>query len=186
MRNILFLISIFSFISVNLFSQGELKQGNPFITNYYSKDYKGHAQNWAITQDSRGVMYFGNGDKGVMEFDGENFGFIPVANNSTVLSLDIDKNDKIYVGAVGEFGYIEADSIGQLVYKSYLDKINPADKNFTDVWATLCTTEGVYFFTKNVIFFINDNKVKTWYPKTSSFFLAYLVKSRLYVLETGY
>ena len=51
-------------------SQNEI--GNPFITNYFAKDYKGHAQNWSITQDERGIMYIGNGD-GILVFDGQNW-----------------------------------------------------------------------------------------------------------------
>ena len=32
--------------------------GNPFIRNYSIKEYKGNNQNWHITKDLRGIMYF--------------------------------------------------------------------------------------------------------------------------------
>ncbi|MBU8892766.1 MAG: response regulator [Bacteroidales bacterium] len=175
-----------SIISFNLFSQNNSEQGNPFITNYSPRDYKGSGQNWAIVQDSRGVMYFGNGDKGIMQFDGENFRFSRIPNNSTVRSLAIDKNDRIYIGGIGEIGYLQSDSSGKLKYISYLDKLDEKDKKFSDVWATFNTSDGTYFYTDNIIFFINDNEVKTWYPKNSSFFLAYMANNELYVHESGY
>ena len=34
--------------------------GAPFIRNYPPDEYGAHNQNWAIVQDKRGVMYFGN------------------------------------------------------------------------------------------------------------------------------
>jgi hypothetical protein len=43
--------------------------GIPFIQNYAPKDYHADSQNWAIVQDRRGIMYFGNSD-GVLEYDG--------------------------------------------------------------------------------------------------------------------
>ena len=34
--------------------------GFPFIQNFSARDYNAHQQNWAVVQDPRGVMYFGN------------------------------------------------------------------------------------------------------------------------------
>jgi len=49
-----------------------LAQGSFFIRNYPPDEYGAHNQNWAILQDSRGVMYFGNSD-GALEYDGESW-----------------------------------------------------------------------------------------------------------------
>jgi len=53
--------------------------GLPFIRNYSPKEYGAHAQNWTIAQDSRGVMYFGNGI-GVVEYDGVSWRLIQFPN----------------------------------------------------------------------------------------------------------
>lgn len=42
---------------------------SPIVRNYSVSDYNAGIQNWAIAQDERGVMYFGN-NSGLLEFDG--------------------------------------------------------------------------------------------------------------------
>ena len=67
-----FIIGNLLFIS-QLIAQHNNVQGNSFIQNYNDKNYKTpENQTWAIIQDQRGVMYFGNND-GLLEFDGTNF-----------------------------------------------------------------------------------------------------------------
>ena len=41
--------------------QNNGENGYPLITNYSPKEYEAQQQNWAIIQDDRGIMYFGNG-----------------------------------------------------------------------------------------------------------------------------
>lgn len=41
----------------------------PHVINIDRVQYKGDSKNWAVSQDERGVMYFGN-DGGLLEFDG--------------------------------------------------------------------------------------------------------------------
>lgn len=42
---------------------------SPIVRSYSVSDYNVGIQNWAIAQDERGVMYFGN-NSGLLEFDG--------------------------------------------------------------------------------------------------------------------
>lgn len=42
---------------------------SPIVRSYSVSDYNAGIQNWAIAQDERGVMYFGN-NSGLLEFDG--------------------------------------------------------------------------------------------------------------------
>ena len=37
--------------------------GTPFIKNYKPNDFGASTENWAVAQDKRGVMYFGNAKK---------------------------------------------------------------------------------------------------------------------------
>ena len=53
-------------ISFNTFG---ITNGTTFIKNYSEKEYNAHAQNFYITQDKRGLMYFAN-NEGVLYFDG--------------------------------------------------------------------------------------------------------------------
>ena len=96
--------------SFSLFAQSQF--GAPFIQNYDDKNFNtSEKQIWAILQDNRGVMYFGN-NYGVLEFNGAEWSLIAQPSNKTVIrSLYIDIEGVIYVGAQNEFGYINTKII---------------------------------------------------------------------------
>ena len=147
------MIIAFFLLITNLQAQHLNERGGPFIHNYKPSDYGGSAQNWAVLQDKRGVMYFGSSaGLGVLEFDGKYWRTIPMPNHSTVRSLAMDENGTIYVGAVGEFGYLAVDNTGKSTYVSLSDRLSEQEKNFKHVWGTQVTTHGVYFQTREKIF----------------------------------
>lgn len=169
----LFLIPVF------LFSQKP--EGIPFIRNYSPKESGTATDNWAIAQDQRGIMYFGNA-AGVLEYDGTTWKLIPVSNNSIVRSLAIDADGIVYVGAVGEFGFLSPDEKGVLSYHSLLDKLPEEEQNFADVWKTYVTPQGVYFQTFTKLIRVSKKDVKIWKPE-KSFHFSFLVKNEFYINE---
>src|SRR3954470_17243544 len=88
-----------------VFTYSQKPEGIPFIKNYTPNEYGASTDNWSAIQDQRGVLYFGNA-VGVLQYDGLKWETIPVSNNSIVRSLAIDSNGTIYVGAVGELGFL--------------------------------------------------------------------------------
>ncbi|MFQ5651342.1 MAG: GAF domain-containing protein [bacterium] len=125
--------------------------GLPFITNFSPKEYNAGNNNWAIVQDDRGVMYFGN-NSGVLEYDGASWRLIRLPNKSTARSLARAEDGTIYVGGVGDFGFLAPDGRGQMQCVSLREQA-PADaRQFADVWMTHVTAEGVYFLTDRRIF----------------------------------
>ncbi|MDD5507648.1 MAG: ATP-binding protein [Bacteroidales bacterium] len=125
--------------------------GNPFIKNLGTDIYHAHSQNFAIAQDSRGIMYFGN-FSGILEFDGEQWRLIPTANISMVSSLSCTRDGIIYAGARGEIGYLSPDPRGNLLFVSLSQLIPDRYRNFLDVHGTFATPSGVYFVTEQYIF----------------------------------
>jgi hypothetical protein len=98
--------------SLNAISQNE--RGILPIYNYTPKDYNALPQNWAINQDSRGVIYIAN-NQGLLEFNGkltngEAWKLFKVDNSTNIRSIDIDDRGYIYVGADNEFGYFAPDT----------------------------------------------------------------------------
>ncbi|MCS6821798.1 MAG: SpoIIE family protein phosphatase [Microscillaceae bacterium] len=164
-----------------LLAQDEL--GKPFLHNYPRKEYNAASQNWAIVQNSKGILYVGN-DDGLLEFDGTTWRLIEIPNHSAVRSLAIDKNDRVYVGASSEIGYLAPNEIGKLQYVSLLEKIPAQNRDFADTWATHLTPQGdVFFQADNYIFqFQANGKLKIFYPEANnSFFLSFWVNSKLWV-----
>ena len=156
------IIAAIFLISISLFSQAQKlnENGAPFIRNYTPKEYGQELQNWATVQDNRGVMYFAN-NNGVLEFDGKNWKLITISNNSFVLSLAVDDNGTVYVGATGEFGYLASDETGMLKYISLTNYLSDADKKFVEIWKTFSTTNGVYFLARDKIFHWNNDTITT-------------------------
>jgi len=119
--------------------------GKPFIRSFASgEDYEAHAQNWAVVQDPRGVMYFGNTD-GVLEYDGHSFRLIPLANGSIARSLAVAEDGTVYVGGVGELGFLGRTDSGELQFESLLEHVPEARRGFADVWRTLAYHGGAVF-----------------------------------------
>lgn len=151
---------------------------------YCIKDYNAAPQNWAIAQDQRGVMYFGN-SVGVLEFDGENWKLFRVSNHSTVRSLGVDKNGVIYVGAFGEMGYMQPDSKGEMKYTSLMPFIDKKYTDFKEVWDIYCFGDTVFFYSDNYLFRYYNGKFKYWESKTKSFYLSFAVNNEYLVQEKG-
>ena len=135
--------------------------GLPFIQNFTPENYNAHGQNWGAVQDSLGILYFANGE-GVLSFDGINWEIIALPSQGHAKSIAIDKTNKIYVGASGEFGYLEPDEIGALKYISLSDQLPTKFKDFTTVWQIRATIDGIYFQSNERIFRWRDNHFKVW------------------------
>ena len=182
---IIFIVYCYNPLSASLYPES----GKPFITNYGANQYHGYFANWAIVQNHQGIMYFGNGNDngnghGILEYDGISWNLIPIPNRSTVRSLAISNqgDDRIYVGAVDDFGYLEPDSTGQLRYVSLLEFVDEQDRNFGDVWETHFTKHGVYFVTHTRLFCWSNDQIKVWRPKTR-FHLSAVIRDTLYVRQ---
>lgn len=128
-------------------------------------------------------MYFGNAE-GILEYDGNIWRLIPVSNNSVVRSIAVDSSGIIYVGAVGEFGFLSPNEKGLMTYHSLVNKLPLDEQDFRDVWKTYVTADGIYFQTFSKLIRIKKNTVKIWKPETS-FHFSYFVRNKFYINEKG-
>ncbi len=158
--------------------------GLPAIHNFDPRDYGAAAQNWSLAQDRQGVIYVGNLEGVVLAFDGAHWQRITVPNRAAVRSLALAADGRIYVGTVGNLGYLQSDASGQLVFVSLLDKVPSADRDFTDVWSIRATTDGVFFTTATRLFRYHDGVITAFKPETS-FHLSFMVDDALYISETN-
>jgi len=157
--------------------------GIPYLRNFTPKEYGADVQNWAIVQDQRGVMYFGN-NSGVLEYDGVSWRLIPTANRSAVRSLAIGEDGKIYVGTQGEIGYLSPDFIGRLQYVSLRDSVPAEYRDFADIAKIYATAAGVYFQALDRFFRWSNRRMRVWKPATP-FHLSFVVRDRFYIRQPG-
>ncbi|TLX70587.1 hypothetical protein E9993_22005 [Labilibacter sediminis] len=178
-KKVLILATIWLTFIFNTFSQN-FNIGIPSIVNYTRNDYNEAAQNWSITQDSSGVMYFAN-DWGVLEFDGISWNKYGLKRGVIARSVLAGKNGVIWVGGANEFGYLFPKQNGKLSYRSLSDSLDDNLENFGGVWSIIETTNGVYFQSKKSIFLYNDS-VKQIY-KSDDLNRACQVKDEIFVNE---
>jgi serine phosphatase RsbU (regulator of sigma subunit) len=165
------------------YSTARHETGRPFIRNYDPKEYGAAFNYWAIAQDQRGVMYFGNWN-GVLEYDGVSWRLISTPNKSGVRSLAIEANNRIYVGAVGDLGYLAPDSLGNMHFVSLLDHVAPENREFNEVWYSYATSQGVYFRTDKILLRWANQRMQTWKPATA-FSGLFVVRDRVYIQQWG-
>ncbi len=185
MKNLLLMFICLCFFDVSTKAQHYTEMGSQAVINYTPKEYNANPQNWAITQDERGVMYFGN-DDGLLEFDGNTWRLYQVPNKTIIRALDKSSNGKIYAGAASDLGYFLPDSAGKLTFHSLMKYLPENMRNFSDVWDTYVSGGMAYFNTGNYIFVWNiQNKKFIAIKSHSSFKGIFKVNNSIYVRETG-
>lgn len=148
-------------LTLSVSRAADLECGLPFLRNYTPKDYGAAPQNWAVTQDPRGVLYVAN-TEGILEFDGVRWRKIRVPNGTAARALDLDGQGRVYVGAVGEIGYLAPDTIGRTTYVSLLDCVPTAQRNFMGISFLRATAQGVYFLGANRLMRIRGREYRAW------------------------
>ena len=141
--------------------------GSSVLKLYSVNDYGSGAgaQDWSSVQDSRGIMYFAN-PEGVLQFDGTLWKLIPTGGrNPATRALAVDAKGVVYVGGVGDFGFLQPDSSGTLKFVSLVDRVSESDRKFNDVPNVVATGDGVYFRSDARLLRLNaDGSVKVWKP----------------------
>jgi len=148
-KNILFTIVfhliLLSFVKV--FSQNaSVPYGTPMIFNYSSKDYLASAENFTVVQDKQGVIYFGNIGC-VMEYDGVVWRKIDIKRDFSTLSLSIDSLGTIYVSTGNEFGFLQPNASGLLIYTSLSKDLKLNDVQKEGIGKVFVTPKVVCFQT---------------------------------------
>lgn len=156
------------------------------IVNFDKGDYKGGTQNWAVARSHNDWLYFAN-NYGLLEFDGFNWNLYGIWNSSPVRSVTISDDRRIYVGGVGEFGFFDYNSEGELSYNSLAQGILSQVGNIGDIWDIKPCKGSIFLRTRENIV-ITSMQADEWKFLTfNGLVLACeLVDDRLYVVsESG-
>ena len=110
-------------------------------------------------------MYFANAE-GVLIYDGLTWNMVQSSNESGIRSLDVSPSGMVYVGAVGDFGYLSVDDFGKQVFVSLRRLYNLDPQEIQDVYSVNAFEDGVYFMTKKNVFFYDGKSLKIWESET--------------------
>lgn len=182
----IFICSFIWLLATSLVQAQPNRFGVPIITNYPYGETGGSEQNWCITQDFRGVVYVGNYEKGVLEYDGVEWRTIPVPTNPPILSLATGEDGVVYVGAAGDFGRLQPDRNGKLVYNSLCDSTLRKSYPGFDIHKTYFNSGLVYFCSMPNIFIYDPARDELTVRETvKDPYFSYFVGDTLYHINWG-
>ncbi|HTK19948.1 MAG TPA: triple tyrosine motif-containing protein, partial [Mucilaginibacter sp.] len=131
----------------------------PYVQNYTKTIYQSGNQNWSVTRDEHGIMYFGNSE-GLLTFDGKYWQSYRMPNGLIVRAVAADGNGKVYSGGFGELGYWENNKNGQLSYHSLNQlvpkKYQPINE---EIWKIYVDKSQVIFQSFGSIYIYKNGKI---------------------------
>ena len=134
--------------------------GVPYVQNYTKAQYQSGNQNWSVTRDEHGIMYFGNSE-GLLSFDGKYWQLYRMPNGLIVRSVAADGKGRIYAGGFGEFGYWENNSQGFLEYNSLISLAAKSYLPNEEIWKIYVDGDRVIFQSFGAIFIYWKGKINT-------------------------
>jgi len=162
--------------------------GIPFPSEHHDPSVYNHSpQNWAVTQDDRGVVYVANSD-GVLEYDGARWRLISTAHRDsavageTARSLATGADGTIYVGTANAFGWLAPDERGRMQFQSLRDHVPARYRPVQDIWNTEATRDAVYFQSRRHIFRWDGTALDV-IGSSSGFHTAFTLGNRFFVRE---
>lgn len=130
-------------------------------------------------------MYFANNQK-VLEYDGETWSQITIGegSGSPALSIDMDEQGRIYVGSDKEFGFLEADSSGAMMYRSLSDLLPEDRHDFGFVRGVHATDQGIVFRAFRDLFVWAEDSLHL-IPGEEEIHRSYTVNGKLFIRRIG-
>ena len=159
-------------------------RGMPLVRNFSNHEIKGGAQVWDFVQDSRGVLFAASNDV-ILEYDGSAWRQHEMPDRLNALSMAVDRDDRLYVGAVNLIGYMMPDDRNELVFVSLMDLIEESHHHFRWVLEVVARDEGIFFLTEQHLFRY-DRKGRVEVTLAGSGFISmHDVDGRLFIQEQG-
>lgn len=120
------------------------ERGFPLITVYPAEVHKAGPQNFDLVQDRDGVLYFGN-LHGLVIYDGAWWRLLQLPDDQVALSLATDREGRVAMGLVNDFGYLARDGSGSPIYRSLLTQLPENQRELGDV-RKVCSVAGGFLF----------------------------------------
>ncbi|HWR75278.1 MAG TPA: SpoIIE family protein phosphatase [Bacteroidales bacterium] len=151
------LLSVFLLFFSTVVSSQVNRTGAAVVTWFDAMETPGDLQNWCITMDKRGVMYFGNQAKGIVTYDGLGWGLIRMNGEQRVNALASDYRGIVYAGGEKDFGFIQPDDSGRPLYRSLADRLtDPQVRQEIKMISSIGTDSSTIFFTDRKRLFLYD------------------------------
>lgn len=130
----------------------------PFLVNFPKSKYSAAQQNWGVSQDKEGNMYFAN-TGGLLKYDGVRWKLFPLKEEKIIRSV-LAVGNRVYTGAYGEFGYWQKTGNAEMKYYSLAALIK--DKKFAneEIWHILQKGNNIFFQSFGAMYCYDGKDIK--------------------------
>ncbi|WP_246230184.1 two-component regulator propeller domain-containing protein [Mucilaginibacter humi] len=129
----------------------------PYIQNYPKSIYGSGNQNWSVSQDKNGVMYYGNAE-GLLVYDGRYWQQYTMPHRQIVRSVATAVDGRVYTGSYGEFGYW-AFKNNRFTYTSLTSLIPGTHVLSSEIWKIYIDGDRVIFQSFGAIYLYQHQKI---------------------------
>jgi hypothetical protein len=139
--------------------------GLPSVQNFTSEEYDSYIQNWGFTQDTTGNLLVANIGS-VLEYDGVTWRSFTISNRLS-MSIARGNNGKIYIGGIGELGYLAKSSQDTSITSSYhslLNRIPVEYRDFQHVWDVIPVGKNTFFRANDYLFQLAEDTILVHQP----------------------
>lgn len=137
-------LPLLAFLLLLPLAAGGAERGLPLITVFPAEVHKAGPQTFDLTQDARGILYFGN-LHGLLTYDGAWWRLLTLPDEQVALSLATNDQGTVALGLVNDLGYLARDAAGALQYNSLLPLLPANQRDFGDV-RDVCRAAGGFAF----------------------------------------
>ncbi len=135
------------------------RSGTPLVTSTNIIGIPGDAVNLCITMDKRGVMYFGTAGKGIVTYDGLQWGVISLNKQQKVNALAADTSGTVYAGGTADFGFLQPDTRGYFKFISLAARLGDSllINELQPVTSIATDSRRAYFTDRRKLYIYNFN-----------------------------
>lgn len=156
----------------------------PPIQNFSFVEYNAGNQNWMVTENNSGSIFFAN-NKGLLEFNGNRWSLYPTANQSILRSVKYIQN-RIYSGSYMDFGYWKLNDFGGYDYTSLQELYNVEIIENEEFWNILNYGDKIIFQSLNRLVIFSENESEVQYLKTENPMLkSFLIGDQIFYQESN-
>lgn len=160
-----------------------LAQEIPPIQQFKSEISFAGNQNWMISQDNKGAIYFAN-NKGLLHFRGTEWKLNTSPNQSIIRSVKVI-DDKVCTGSYMDFGYWEKSDTDTLTYISLARKLNIKPLEDEQFWNIIDFGEKIIFQSLDRLVITDvGSKQKQFIETENTLLKCYKVDDKIYFQES--
>ena len=172
------------FLILLIIKNGYSQKGDHFNINYLPRDYNSGANNFAITQNEKGLIFVAN-DNGILIYDGsQKWQICKRSDDVTITNIARTSDNKIVYGCVdGDFGALEKNSKGKFYLNSFKQNIAEADQPKEAIRQIIDLNGKIYFLSSDKLIEYSNSKFQVFNPTQSFHTRALVMGNHLFIVD---